>query len=66
MVVAKLYPEPKRGMHSEFQNETEAFSKAHLSRARTVLGYAQTDRCYHVGAVSQCFDPVVRVWYVGT
>jgi hypothetical protein len=40
MAVAKIYPEPKWGRHSEFQNETGEFSKAHLSRARAILHYA--------------------------
>ena len=31
-----LYPEPKRGMHSELKNSTENFDKADLSRARKV------------------------------
>jgi hypothetical protein len=40
MAVAKIYPEPKRGRYSEFQNETGEFSKAYLSRARTILHHA--------------------------
>jgi hypothetical protein len=40
IVVAKIYPEPKRGIHSEFPEETGELSKAHLSRARFVVRYA--------------------------
>jgi hypothetical protein len=40
IVVAKIYPEPKRGIHSEFHEETGELSKAHLSRARFVVRYA--------------------------
>jgi hypothetical protein len=47
MAVAMIYPEPKRGVHSEFQNETGEFSKAYLSRARTVLRHAP-DLAEHV------------------
>ena len=42
MTVAKIYPEPKRGSHSELKNSTEhfGFDKGYLSRARTVLRFA--------------------------
>ena len=38
--MAKIYPEPKRGKHSESQNVTGDFSRMSLSRARTILHYA--------------------------
>ena len=34
--MAMVHPEPKRGMHSEFKNQT-GISKGYLSNARTVL-----------------------------
>jgi ParB-like nuclease family protein len=40
VVVARIHPEPKRGIHSEFPEETGELSKAHLSRARFVVRYA--------------------------
>jgi hypothetical protein len=43
MAVAMIYPEPKRGKHSELKNLTGDFSKANLSYARTVLRYSPPD-----------------------
>ncbi len=42
MAVAKIYPDPKRGAHSELNKSTGGlgFDKAYLSHARTVLQYA--------------------------
>lgn len=42
MAVAKIYPEPKRGEHSELKNSTGAmgFDKAYLSQSRQVLAYS--------------------------
>jgi hypothetical protein len=42
MAVAMIYPEPKRGEHSEFKNRTGGLgvSKAYLSNARAVLASA--------------------------
>jgi len=37
MAMAMLYPEPKRGMHSELKNSTGNFDKGYLSMARKVL-----------------------------
>jgi hypothetical protein len=40
MAVARIYPQPKRGMHSELRSSTGEFDKALISRARTVLSHA--------------------------
>lgn len=40
MALAMLYPEPKRGVHSEFRGGTGDVSKARLSYARAVLQHA--------------------------
>jgi hypothetical protein len=40
MVVAKIYPEPKRGRHSELRNSTGEFDKALISRGRFILHHA--------------------------
>ena len=40
MAVAMIYPEPKRGKHSELINSTREFDKALLSYARTVHAHA--------------------------
>ena len=42
MAVAKIYPDPKRGVHSELNKSTGGlgFDKAYLSHARTVLKHA--------------------------
>lgn len=39
MAVARIYPEPKRGMHSELKNSTGMVDKAYVSKARTVLAH---------------------------
>jgi hypothetical protein len=54
-LVAKIYSEPKRGIHSEFPEETGELSKAHLSRARTVLRHAPdlAETCLSVCFVSE-------------
>lgn len=39
MALAIMFPEPKRGIHSELKNSTREFDKAYLSRARTVLSH---------------------------
>jgi hypothetical protein len=40
IVVARIYPETKRGVHSELRNSTGEFDKSLISRARSVLRHA--------------------------
>ncbi len=41
MAVARIHPEPKRGVHSELKNSTGDFDKAYISRSRAVLRHAR-------------------------
>jgi hypothetical protein len=42
MALAMIYPEPKRGVHSQFRNLTgKSFSNARLSQARSVLNHSE-------------------------
>ena len=41
MAIALVYPEAKRGMHSQLNNSTGDFDKANLSRARFVLRHCR-------------------------
>lgn len=41
MALAMIYPEPKRGLHSEFRSRTVEVSKARLSDARAVLRHSE-------------------------
>jgi ParB-like chromosome segregation protein Spo0J len=56
MALAMLYPEPKRGVHSEFRGGTGEVSKARLSLARTVLRVAPDDQAPLVLAGSKTLD----------
>jgi hypothetical protein len=40
MAVAVIYPEPKRGMHSELIKSTGNIDNGYISRARTFLKWA--------------------------
>ena len=59
MAVAMVYPDPKRGVHSEFRNGTEIVSKAWLSNARTVLA-ASTAMAANVVIGNETGERVIR------
>ena len=65
MAVAKIYPEPKRGMHSELKKSTgNEFDKAYLSKARAVLRWtpAEADKVLDGGLVlNKAFDEAEKV-----
>jgi hypothetical protein len=56
MALAMIYPELKRGMHSEFRNGTGEVSKARLSYARFVLRVGPDDLAPAVLASSKTLD----------
>jgi hypothetical protein len=57
MALAMIYPEPKRGVHSELRGATGDVSATRLSRARTVLGFGRDDLAPAVRSV-KAFAPV--------
>lgn len=64
LALAMIYPEPKRGIHSEFRIGTEEVSKARLSVARSVLHASPDELAPQVLAGTMSIDAALRVFAV--